>query len=570
MRQGLVRTLVVSAIACGGAGCLLSGCSERGDAETRGPDLRIQTLLDSASTPVLTVQGDTVHLSEQTRSIYERRGYQPAWTDEDGLLSQGEALAAAFQEARSDGLEPLHYHAQAVDALMQQAELEEDDAEHALSTADVLLTEAFLRYANDVVAGTVDPDASGVRWQIPNSDSTDARMLSELLDRPDLRQALEELRPAVPFYDDLRTALPRYQKIADSGGWGTLAAGDKLEAGVTDPRVADLRRRLAAESDPFEAPLVAGATDPNVYDSTVAQAVTHFQERHGIEPDGKVGRETLAALNVPVEERVLSLQLNLDRWRWLPRELGEQYVLVNLPGFELAVMEHHQPALTMNVVVGQDGWNTPVFQDTLESIVVNPYWNVPPSIAEGELAAKDPGYFARNGFEVVNRAGNRVDPGSVDLSSNDYTIRQRPGGKNALGNVKFVFPNSMNIYLHDTPARHLFQRTRRMLSHGCIRVEKPKELADYLMATATSQPVGTYDRLLATGREQWVKLDKPVPIYILYFTAWADPQGSVSFFPDIYDRDSALAQVARAELGRPSSAPVATALAVEQQVTGGR
>jgi murein L,D-transpeptidase YcbB/YkuD len=568
MRQGFVRTVLLAGVALSGGG-LMAGCSGPKGAEAGKADPRIRALLDSTSAPTLRVQGDTIHLGDRSLAFYEGRGFRPAWTDDDGFLPQGEALAAAFQEARSDGLDPAHYHGPTVEALMEQA-ASGDEREDALGKLDVLLTEAFLRYAKDVVAGTVDPDSSGVEWLIPNQDSTDARMLTDLLGRPDLKRALEELRPAVPFYDRLRAALPRYQQIVDSGGWPMVSPGDKLETGLADPRVAELRRRLATEGDPVESALVAGAVDPSVYDSALARAVTHFQERHGIEPDGKVGKETLAALNVPAEERVLAIQLNLDRWRWLPRDLGEQYVLVNVPGFELAVMEHDQPVLSMNVVVGKEGWNTPVFQDTLESIVVNPYWNVPPSIVERDLLDKDPGYFARNGFEVVNRAGKRVDPGSVDLGSGDYTIRQRPGKNNSLGDVKFVFPNDMNIYLHDTPARHLFQKTRRMYSSGCIRVEKPKELAEYLLSTATSQPAGTYDRLRAAKGEQWLNLEKEVPIYILYFTAWADDQGGVRFFPDVYERDRALAQVARAKLGRPPSAPVATALNVEQQVTGGR
>jgi murein L,D-transpeptidase YcbB/YkuD len=186
----------------------------------------------------------------------------------------------------------------------------------------------------------------------------------------------------------------------------------------------------------------------------------------------------------------------------------------------------------MNVVVGKDARKTPLFQDTLEYIVANPYWNVPPTIARQDIlpiAARDPGYLARNGFEVVNRRG-----------SGDYGLRQRPGGSNALGEVKFVFPNDMDIYLHDTPARHLFEESLRAFSSGCIRVEKPKELAEYLLRTSTSLPPGTYDSLIASGREHWVELENGVPIYILYFTAWAEEDGRVFFYRDIYDRDEAL------------------------------
>jgi murein L,D-transpeptidase YcbB/YkuD len=281
-----------------------------------------------------------------------------------------------------------------------------------------------------------------------------------------------------------------------------------------------------------------------------------------------VGAETLEAMNVPAQERLLQVLLNLDRWRWLPRELGERYVLVNVAGFELAVMENHAPVLRMNVVVGKDGWRTPFFQDSLEFIVVNPYWNVPPSIVRRDLVPaveRDPGYLARNGYEVLNRSGRRVDPYAVNVSSDAYTIRQRPGSNNALGEVKFVFPNAMNIYLHDTPAKHLFERSRRAFSSGCIRVEKPRELAEYLLRTATTTPPGTYERLRETGREQWVELDEKLPIYILYFTAWADEQGSVRFYQDVYRRDSAMSHLARAKLGPPSPGVVTGELAENQQ-----
>jgi murein L,D-transpeptidase YcbB/YkuD len=528
-------------------------------ADPHDPTARIRALLEGASAPVLVAVGDTVHLGERTVAFYARRGFHPAWTDQNGFLPQGEALIGALHGTAADGLEPRQYHQEAVNGLMERVLHDHErgfPVGDLLGNLDILLTEAFTRYARDLVSGSVDPDSAGLPWLIPKQDSTDNVLLASLLERPDLTRALDELRPAVPFYDHLRAALPRYQTIADRGGWPSVSGGDALELGSTGERVVELRRRLRAEGDPVEAALLSGDGQPARFDSALVQAVTHFQERHGIDADGRVGEETLEELNAPVEERLLALKLNMDRWRWLPRELGDRYVLVNVAGYELAVVEQNEPVLRMNVVVGKDGWTTPFFHDSIEFVVVNPYWNVPPSIVERDLVPavrRDPGYLARNGYEVLTSDGGRVDASGVDIASNSYTIRQRPGADNALGEVKFVFPNSMNIYLHDTPARHLFELTKRTFSSGCIRVEKPRELAEYLLRTATTMPVGTYDSLRATERERWVKLDEKIPIYILYFTAWADGDGSVRFYPDVYRRDRAILPLALAELGAPSS-----------------
>lgn len=389
-------------------------------------------------------------------------------------------------------------------------------------------------------------------WLIPRPEAVASELLDEAVRQEDPAAVTAALRPSAPFYHHLRGALARYGAAVQAGGWQRVGAGATLREGDRDARVRELRARLLAEGDPAELALLEGAPDHDLYGPALVRAVEHFQRRHGLAPDGAVGAATLEALNVPAEERLLALRLNLDRWRWLPADPGSRYILVNVAGFELVVMEGEEDVMRMDVIVGQEAYRTPLFQDTLEYVVVNPYWNVPRSIAQREIipsALRDRGYLARNDYEVVDASGRQVDPYSADISSRRYTIRQRPGPKNALGEVKFLFPNAMDIYLHDTPARHLFGETHRTFSSGCIRVEKPRELAEYLLATSTSRPAGTYDRLRRSGREQWVALDEKLPIYILYFTAWAEPDGSVRFHPDVYERDRAVAALARAELG---------------------
>jgi murein L,D-transpeptidase YcbB/YkuD len=274
-----------------------------------------------------------------------------------------------------------------------------------------------------------------------------------------------------------------------------------------------------------------------MFDAKLAQAVRHFQDRHGLAEDGAAGTETLAALNVPAEDRLRSVWLNLDRWRWLPRELGAHYVIVNVAGFEMAVMKNDTPALAMKVVVGKTGNQTPIFRDTLEHVVVNPYWNVPPKIYRNEVLPaiqRDPGYLARNDMEFV-RSGSSTG------------VRQRPGPRNALGEVKFLFPNDHDVYLHDTPADDLFGRQTRAFSHGCIRLEKARELAYYLFENAAGRTRAEYDRMVG-GRERWVRLKQKLPVYVVYFTAWPDQDGSVHFYQDIYRRDERMEELTAAGL----------------------
>ncbi len=317
-----------------------------------------------------------------------------------------------------------------------------------------------------------------------------------------------------------------------------------MREGSSRPGIAALRARLAGGDDAREAELArAGESRPNVFDDRLAEALRHFQERNGILDDGVLGPRTRAELNRSVEDRIADLELNLDRWRWLPRQLGERYIVVNVAGFELEMDEHDRPVERMRVVVGKTGWNTPVFADTMRYLIVNPYWNVPESITEEEVAPKvmsDPGYLQRNRFQVL-RGDRVVDPGSVDWTRPaTFRVRQQPGPDNALGRLKFMFPNDRNIYFHDTPADHLFSRTERAFSHGCIRLEKPKELARALLPRVAGRSASAVDSLLATDKEQWVRFDRGVPVYILYFTAWADEDGTVRFYPDVYGRDRVL------------------------------
>jgi len=528
------------------------------DPEARSPDARIRALLTAGENPVLSLaSGDTIHFGDELKAFYAARDYQAAWVDDHGFLPRGQALVEALNQAGAEGLDLADYRQDLIPDLIERAKT--DDAQglpvgDLLGNLDLAMTESYLRYTSDVLRGTIDPGAEGLDWKVAREDATDAAFLNRLLEDEDFDAALADLRPQLPFYDRLREGLARYQEVAAAGGWPTVDEGPGLSEGDRGPRVIQIRRRLAAERDPVEAPLVEGASDPAVFDARLAQAVQHFQDRHGLGEDGAAGAETVDAMNIPVEERLQAIRLNLDRWRWLPREFGEHYIMVNVAGFELAVMKHDQPQLTMNVVVGKTGNETPIFKDTLEHVVVNPYWNVPPKIAREEVLPaiqRDPGYLARNNYEMVTRNGQT-------------TVRQRPGRGNALGEVKFLFPNGYDVYLHDTPADHLFSRTSRAFSHGCIRLEKPRELAHYLFENAAGLDAAAYDRMVGGG-ERWVNLKEKLPVYILYFTAWGDEHGSVRFYRDIYKRDERVEKVAAAKLdsGVVEEAPRVTEAAAD-------
>jgi murein L,D-transpeptidase YcbB/YkuD len=513
------------------------------------PNERVAAVIGSAETPVLQLKsGDTLHLSAPVVAFYRERGYRQAWTDYDEVLDQGVELLETMGRSAQDGFEPDEYRYPLAAKMLEQVEedsLEESAEPAQMGEVDLVLSEVFARYARHLAGGALDPKVAGLDWQIEREEPDVKSMLERLADGQTPEELVDSVRPQVPEYRAMMAALARYREIEKAGGWEAVSGGVRRPE-VGSSSAGALRRRLIAERDPAEVELARrGEATPDVFDAALKQALVHFQERHGVEPDGALGEATLAELNAPVSRRIAELKLNMDRWRWLPRDLGDLYVMVNVAGFELEVVENDSAILAMNVVVGKDASRTLIFRDTMENIVINPYWNVPPDIQKNELipaVRRDPSYLDRNNFEVL-RGNRRVSASQIDLGSlrsGAYTFRQKPGGDNALGQVKFLFPNDANIYLHDTPAQRLFSQRSRAFSHGCIRVEKPVELAKLIMSKATDLAPDQYEQLRARPGEQWIRLARPIPVYILYFTAYANRDGSVSFHPDIYERDRLL------------------------------
>jgi len=401
----------------------------------------------------------------------------------------------------------------------------------------------------------VEPTDVDAHWFGPQRRLDVVDLLNRALDSGDVAEALKSVLPRHAQYAALKRELTRYREIAAQGGWPKVPGSAALKKGTRSPETAALRARLAAEGDLAQA-------GGDVFDGTVEEALKRFEKRYGLNEDGAFGPDDRAAMNVPVEDRAAQLELNLERWRWLPEDLGERYIVVNVPTFQLEAIEQGKVVLAMRVVAGKaDETPTPIFSDEMTEVVFSPYWNVPTSILRKETipaVLRDPDYLYRNDLEVV-RAGQVVSPSSVDWSDPDLRIqiRQRPGAKNSLGLVKFLFPNKFDVYLHDTPADSLFGRVERDFSHGCVRVEKPVELAQWVLR---DQPEWTPEKIQAAmhaGQERHVALKHRIPVYIVYATAWVDEAGRLNFREDLYGHDTR--QRALLGLDRPPSTRVARA-----------
>ncbi|HEX6135649.1 MAG TPA: L,D-transpeptidase family protein [Longimicrobiales bacterium] len=526
--------MLLTAAAVSVAGC--GGGAEAATEVERSPAQRIRAVLgqaeDSGAVLPLTA-GDTVTVLPATAEFYRRLRFRPAWIPEDDELDRARVLHAAIGRAVEDGLDPKRYGhdvaAQLIGMLTSEdSGLDEPARAGYLADLDMILSEGFMRYATDIVLGAIAPDSVGRAWRIPRGAAPGYTVLRSAFRGGDPAEIIRRLRPRTPYYGRMMAALARLQQVQEAGGWAPLPEDASVEEGDSSAIVVALRERLSRSDDPREAQLArSGASRAAVYDRDLRDALRHFQERHAIDDDGRLGANTLRELNHPVDERIAEVKLNLDRWRWLPQDLGRLFILVNIAGFELEVVENDRAIESMNVVVGKDGWNTPVFADTMEHLVLNPYWTPPPSILEEEILpamARDPGYLARNNFERAR----------------DGTIRQRPGRRNALGQYKFLFPNEDNIYLHDTPADHLFSRARRDFSHGCIRLERPADLARLVVTKATAHTPTAMEAMLGTGSEKWIALKRPIPVYIVYFTTWVREDGTLRFHHDVYGHNEDL------------------------------
>jgi murein L,D-transpeptidase YcbB/YkuD len=515
-------------------------------------DERLRNRIESAGVlPSIMIREEPIRCLAALTMFYEKRAFQPAWITENGPSSRIDVLIQAIRRAGTEGMNPLNYHLSSIESLLDEVRtVQRLNSTSALENPvdlDILLTDAFMLYGSHLLMGQINPETIDPEWSANRRNADFSVVLEQAIESGQIEESLQKCMPPQPGYDRLRRALADYRTTAETGGWPIVPDGPTLRMGDSGERVAMLRLRLLATHDLYEGP----QDDRHVFDEPLEQAARRFQNRNGLQVDGQVGRKTISALNVPAEERVHQIELNMERWRWLPQELGQCYILVNIANFELDVIENDDTVLTMRAIVGREYRRTPVFSDNMTYVVFSPHWNVPQSIALQDivpLVQKDPDYLSKQNTRVYQGWGTsmkELDPHTIDWSKISdqnfpYHFRQTSGPNNALGRIKFMFPNKFNVYLHDTPARELFAKTERNFSSGCIRIEKPIALAEFVLR---GDPAWSRENIIAAidkRTEQTVPLPKPIPVHLLYWTAWVDEEGTVHFRRDIYGRDDIL------------------------------
>jgi L,D-transpeptidase YcbB len=488
------------------------------------------------------------------QNFYQPAGYAPAWIRDGRPTAQALAILGVLKQADSQGLNPEDYDGSRWDGRLARLQSQQASPQAAdAAVFDAALTVCLMRYISDCHIGKINPEhfKFGLSVEAKKYDLP-AFLRERLVDGQDLQAELAQIEPVFAGYKRTLKALQQYLQLArqDDGEKLPIPAKTVAPGSAYDglPRLTSLLRLLG------DLPAAAVPSDSNLYQGALVDAVKRFQIRHGLRPDGGLDRRTLVNLNTPLSQRVDQLRLALERWHWLPDRFTEPPIVVNIPEFRLRAYDHDQnPVLTMNVIVGKAfRHKTPVFEKDMRFVVFRPYWNVPPSIQRAEIVPavqKDRDYIAKKGFEVVTQAGQVVTAGTItdevlaQLRTGKLAVRQKPGPTNSLGLVKLMFPNEYNVYLHSTPAPQLFSQTRRDFSHGCIRVEKPAELAAWVLRDKPDWSLERAQAAMKSGADNTqVNLTSPIPVLILYGTAVVDPEGTVQFFDDIYGYDEELKQ----------------------------
>ncbi|MGK2934307.1 MAG: L,D-transpeptidase family protein [Gemmatimonadaceae bacterium] len=471
------------------------------------------------------------------KALYKAYGTKPLWLTPKGLHdARTRALTDAILAVHSDAMRIDDYPIGRLATALAGVKGNRNPTAEQLAEADVMLTASYAALGEDLLTGQINPKTVSQSWFVdPREENVDSALARGL--RIDaLDRSLATMRPQDTDYQGLRVELDRYRKLVLAGGWPRVPLTESVKPGERiSPAVATaLRARLtvqgfqiaaAAPGDTGSRPVAAPAA---TYDRALAGAVAQFQARSTIVVDSVLGGETLEALNKPAQFRLAQIAANMERYRWLPRSLGSRYIFVNVPAFRLEAWDAGKIALEMKVIVGQEYEDraTPVFSDSMEYVVFRPYWLVPPNIAEKEIFPKGSAYLAANNMEVYTAGGQT-------------RVRQRPGDDNALGQIKFMFPNDFAIYLHDTPNRELFKEDVRAFSHGCIRVERPDRLANFVLGWEQ----GRIDEAMNRGPDdRTVKLPSKIPVYIAYLTTYMRG-GQLYFGNDLYARDDRLMEV---------------------------
>jgi len=473
-------------------------------------------------------------------TVYASRGFRPMWTDQARVRE----FLALLETAPEDGLEPEDYFVNEIRIRSDKATGSASSLDQA--NLDILLTESLIRFGYHQLFGKVDPAALDANINFTRhflDDRDPATAIPEIIASPEsFRAQLDKAITRSVLYQTLQKNLAEYRKIAAAGGWPRVPEGDTLHPGDISARITALRQRLIVTGD-----LPAGSNvEATVFDENLRAAVVRFQERHGLATDGVVGKASYTALNFPVQTRIDQLRLSLERLRWVRSERGERFIGINIAGFRVYFVDESGIVWTARAMVGKPYRQTPVFRGTLSYMEINPTWTVPPTILKKDVLPaikKDPTYLASRNMSVIDRDGHKVDPATIDWqafrSSIPYSIRQEPGPNNALGEIKFIFPNEHIVFLHDTPDKRLFDQPERTFSSGCIRVEHPFELAELIMSDRANWSRTALEAIRDTHRTRRIKTP-PLPVLVLYLTASAEQDGRPRFLKDVYDRDPAV------------------------------
>jgi len=503
--------------------------------------------------PDVCVGDDLIQASTLVRAFYQSRQYQPVWSRKGNLLSSVQSLVTSIREAEAEGLIPGDYHFESIlTDLKEFARLSGGALRHltpVLSDLELLLTDAFFVLATHLAQGKVDPDTTETEWEAPCRSLDVMQLFQDSLASGSIVESLQSLTPQHSCYAGLKQALRRYKELVRQNDWPRISGGRELRAGDNGKRVEALKKRLLKEGYDISAKLAAS----DIFDHDTELAVCRFQEKHGLPQTGVVDEATLNALNTSAEGRLRQIEVNLERWRWLPHDLGPRYAVVDAASFELFVVDRFETVLSMKIVVGMLTWQTPVFSSRITDIVINPYWYAPNRVLLKELInyiKADANYLTNNKMKLMRGWGKaeiEVDVKTLDLDNVnaknlDFYLRQDPGPLNLVGHIKFNMPNKYNVYLHDTPYQSDFGQFTRTFSHGCIRIAKPIDFSLFLLQDPTEWNAEKITECIGREVEQTIPVKNPLAVHVFYGTAWPLEDGSVQFRPDLYENDKLVAE----------------------------
>ncbi len=495
----------------------------------------IRKRIENQSFIPLSAENDLIYCAESLSKIYQDRMFTLAWKNKNSIAQ----LIQCINESQYEGLNPSDYHLEILLALYNNYSTLNADQK---ANIDLLATDAFLLYTTHLLSGKVNPTTIDPEWQVKRREGNPVLLFEKAIQENSITHYIQESLPKHKTYLGLKKALLIYEKIKEDGGWTEIQSDVTLKKGDENDQIVLIKKRLLATQD-LQANAIGNIRQ---FDDLLNDAVIHFQIRHNLQADGNVGKTTISAMNISVDDRIDQIKVNMERWRWLPQEFSNYYVQVNIANFSVDVYKDGQLKRQHKAIVGKNYRRTPVFSSKISYLVLNPTWTVPPGIINGDVipgVKKDLSYLKKKNLTVLDNKGIVLDPNKVDWNSSivkSYTYRQPAGPDNSLGAVKFMFPNQYNVYLHDTPHRDLFEQTERSFSSGCIRVQNPLLLAEFFLNDSTNWNAGKIQKQVQSNETLTIPLKEQPDIYILYWTTWTNDEGVIQFRNDLYNRDNAV------------------------------